>query len=79
MAADSLDKQRQLFTRDVLLIAVLLALGMLLGFAIGREFPRETLLERECRAWAERTMLEMRDPDRSRFPLLLGACMKGGR
>jgi len=80
MGADSsAEDLRQLFTRNMLLTGILFALGVLLGFVIGRELPRQTLLEKECRAWAEKTMLEMRDPDRTRFPLLLGACMKGGR
>ena len=46
---------------------------------LDRTFPRGTVLEKECSAWAENTMREMRDPDRSRYALLLGACMKGGR
>jgi len=80
MAGDSAaEHQRQLFTRNMLLIAILFAVGILLGFVAGREFPRETLLEKECREWAEKTMLEWGDRDLSRFPMLLGACMKGGR
>ena len=47
--------------------------------SVGLSFPRETLLEKECRAWAENTMREMGDRDRSRFGLLLGVCIKGGR
>jgi len=46
---------------------------------VGLTLPRETLLEKECRAWAENTMRDMGDRDRSRFAPLLGACMKGGR
>ena len=46
---------------------------------VGLTLPRETLLEKQCRAWAENTMRDMGDRDRSRFAPLLGACMKGGR
>ena len=46
---------------------------------VGLTLPRETLLEKKCRAWAENTMRDMGDRDRSRFAPLLGACMKGGR
>jgi hypothetical protein len=53
--------------------------ALLIGFLVGRELPRETLLERECRVWAERLMQEQGDHQRTRFGLLLGGCMKGGR
>jgi hypothetical protein len=62
---------------DLALFGVLVLLGLLIGFLIGREFPRETSHERECRAWAEKTVRDMNDPDRNRFGLLFGACMKG--
>ena len=35
------------------LAGVLLLCGLLAGFFAGREFPRETLLEKECRVVAE--------------------------
>jgi hypothetical protein len=63
-------------------LALILAIISLVVTAvnkIGRELPHETVLEKECSAWAENTMLKMRDPDRSRYALLLGVCMKGGQ
>ena len=63
--------------QDAALWAVLVLLGLLIGFMAGREFPRETLREKECHAWAESAVRGMNDP--SRFGLLFGACMKGFR
>ncbi len=56
------------------LVAIVIAI-----IGVGFTIPRETLLEKECRTWAEKTMRDMGDRDRSRFAPLLGACMKGGR
>jgi len=61
--------------QDAALFAVLVLLGLAIGFIVGREFPRETLREKECRAWAENTVRDMNDP--SKFGLLFGACTKG--
>jgi hypothetical protein len=60
-------------------LLILFACGVLVGFMTGRELPRQSLLEKECSAWAERTLIEMRDASRSSFGLLLGACMRGQR
>jgi hypothetical protein len=55
----SRDTQKSLFSRppfvkNEYLAGVLLLSGLLVGFFAGREFPRETLLEKECRVWAEK-------------------------
>jgi hypothetical protein len=49
------------------LVGVLLLCGLSVGFVVGREFPRETLLEKECRVWAEDMVWKMRlsNPDHS--------------
>jgi len=62
---------------DAALWVVGVLLGLLIGFMVGREFPRETLRDKECRVWAERTVRDMNDPNR--FALLFGACTKGFR
>ncbi|MBX3650697.1 MAG: hypothetical protein KF771_04935 [Burkholderiales bacterium] len=64
-------------SRQAKLLALLAIVIAIIG--VGLAIPRETLLEKECRTWAEKTMLDMGDRDRSRFAPLLGACMKGGR
>jgi hypothetical protein len=76
------DTQKSLFSRgpfvkNEYLAGVLLLSGLLVGFFAGREFPRETLLEKECRVWAESQI--QRSADRSIFALLLGHCMSGRR
>jgi len=60
---------------DAAFFASLVLVGLLIGFMVGREFPRETLREKECRAWAESTARNMNDP--SKFGLLFGACTGG--
>jgi len=63
--------------KDAALFTVLVLLGLLIGFLVGREFPRETLREKECRAWAESVVRNMGNSGPSSFGLLFGSCMKG--
>ena len=77
------ERHRRFWSKDLVawlaLFLAIVSLGLTAYYNVGREFPRETLLEKECSDWAKNTMRKMKDPDRSRYALLLGACMKGGR
>lgn len=50
--------------------------ALLIGFLAGREFPRETLLEKECRVFTENVV--QRSPSLAkRSGYILGKCLNG--
>ena len=63
------------------LAAVLLLSGLSVGFFTGREFPRETLLEKECRVVAGKNTSGLLSDNYSRFMFAnhFARCMRGGR
>lgn len=61
-------------------IGVLVVLAGVIGFGIGRNYPVETRLEKECREWATKVATEkpyIGDPDPSIIPVLIGRCLNG--
>jgi hypothetical protein len=64
------------FVKKEYLAVVLLLSGLLVGFFVGREFPRETLLEKECRIFTEKYILEHPGADYL-FGAIIGRCISG--
>jgi len=60
-------------------VAMLILLAGVIGFGIGRNYPAETRLERECREWATNVALHhpVASPDPTLIPLLVGKCLSG--
>lgn len=59
-------------------VLLIFGTGLVMGFAVGREFPTETKHEKECRAWAKQAYVDMNN-GRDDTPVLFSACMRGGR